>query len=284
MKIRLAKSAGFCFGVRRALGIALATTRERRHVDMLGDIVHNEEVIALVGRAGAAKIKRLGKGRGRTLLIRAHGVPRALRRRARQRGYRIVDATCPMVKEIHRIAAAAERRGWPVFIIGDKRHDEVRGIIGQLNGPATVIDDIKTLPRKKLRKLKKAAIVTQSTQNMEKALAIVREVKKIVPRVAFHNTICGPTRRKQDEIRSLPLENDAVIVIGSRASANTRRLYEIAKNLNPRSHWIQSARDLKKSWFEDVKTVGVTAGASTPDATTQQVVRALRRLCHQRHR
>jgi len=258
--------------------MALATARRRQRVDMLGDIVHNEEVIALIRRAGVNKIKKLGKGRGRTLLIRAHGVPKALRLQAKRCGYRIVDATCPMVKEIHRIAAAAERKGWPVVIIGDRRHDEVRGIVGQLKGPATVLDDIKTIPRKKLRRLKKAAVVTQSTQNTQKVLAIIRELEKIIPRVAFHNTICGPTRLKQNEIKSLPQKNDTVIVIGSRASANTRRLYEIAKSLNPRSHWIQSARDLKKRWFAGVKTVGVTAGASTPEATTHSVIRALRRF------
>ncbi len=278
MKIRLAKSAGFCFGVRRALDVALATVRRQRRVDMLGDIVHNEDVIALVSRAGVNRIKKLGKGNGRTLLIRAHGVPKALRRRAERCGYRIVDATCPMVKEIHRIAVAAERRGWPVLIIGDKEHDEVRGIVGQLKRPATVIDRLETIPRKKLKGLKKAAVVTQSTQNLDKVLQIIRELKTIIPRVAFHNTICGPTRLKQDEIKSLPLENDAVIVIGSRASANTRRLFEIAKSLNPRSHRIQSARELKKRWFKGVKTVGVTAGASTPEATTQTVIRALRRI------
>jgi len=278
MKIHLAQSAGFCFGVKRALEMALATARRQRRVDMFGHIVHNEEVIALVRRAGVHQIKRLGKGKGRTLLIRAHGVPRALRRQAERRGYRIVDATCPMVKEIHRIAAAAERSGWPVIIIGDKEHDEVRGIVGQLAKPAIVIDRIGAIPHRRLKGLKKAAIITQSTQNTEKVFAIVQELERIIPRLAFHNTICGPTRLKQDEIKSLPLKNDAVIVIGSAASANTRRLYEIAKNLNPRSHWIQSAHDLKKKWFKGVKTVGVTAGASTPDTTTRAVMRALHRF------
>ncbi len=278
MKIRLAPSAGFCFGVKRALEMALVTARHEHRVEMLGDIVHNEDVIARVRRAGIKKIKRLGKGEGHTLLIRAHGVPQALRRRARRLGYTVVDATCPMVTEIHRLAVAAERNGESVIIIGDKKHDEVRGIVGQLKKRAIVIDRIDTLPRARLKRLKEATVVIQSTQNLEKALAIVRELEQIIPRLTFHNTICGPTRKKQDEIRSLPLENDAVVVIGSRSSANTSRLYEIAKGLNPRSHWIQSARDLKKKWFRDVKTVGVTAGASTPDVTTRSVIRALRRL------
>ncbi len=258
--------------------MALATARRKHRVEMLGDIVHNADVIARVTRAGIKKIERLGKGDGRTLLIRAHGVPQALRRRARRLGYTIVDATCPMVTEIHRLAVAAERNDEPVIIIGDKKHDEVRGIVGELKKRAIVIDRIDTLPRARLKKLEKATVVIQSTQNLEKALAIVRELERIIPRLTFHNTICGPTRKKQDEIRSLPLENDAVVIIGSRSSANTRRLYEIAKGLNPGSHWIQSSRDLKKKWFKGVKTVGVTAGASTPEATTRSVIRALRRI------
>jgi len=278
MKIRLARSAGFCFGVKRALDIALTTARHHPRVEMLGHIVHNEDVIAAVSRAGVKIIKRLGKGDGRIFLMRAHGAPQAFRRRAERLGYTIVDATCPMVKEIHRIAMSAERNGWPVIIIGDKRHDEVHGIIGQLKKRPLVIDPADALPRRQLKRLKKAAIVVQSTQNLEKALRIVREIKAIVPTVQFHNTICGPTRLKQKEIRSLPLHNDAVIIIGSRTSANTRRLFEIAKSLNPRSHWIQSPRDLKSKWFKGVKTVGVTAGASTPETTTSAVIRALRRI------
>ncbi|MGE5279600.1 MAG: 4-hydroxy-3-methylbut-2-enyl diphosphate reductase [Deltaproteobacteria bacterium] len=277
-KIRLAKTAGFCFGVKRALEIALATARRDPRCVMLGDIVHNEEVIRGVARAGIRRVHRLTRGRGRALLIRAHGMPRAARLKAESLGYRIVDATCPMVQEIHGIAADAERRGWPVIIIGDKEHDEVRGIVGQLRRPAIVIDSGIALPRARLRKLKKAAVVTQSTQNMEKVLALVRELKTLIPRIRFTNTICGPTRQKQNEIRSLPLANDAVVVIGSRSSANTRRLYEIAKSLNPRTFWIRSARDLRRKWFKGVRTVGVTAGASTPDATTKSVVRALRRF------
>jgi len=283
MKIRLAKTAGFCFGVKRALDIALATSRRTPRVAMLGDIVHNEDVITTVARAGIRKVNKLGMGDGRTLLIRAHGIPKALRRKAEHLGYHIVDATCPMVTEIHEIAVAAERKGWPVIIIGDKRHDEVRGIVGQLKKPALVIDPVSPLPRARLKRLRKAAVVTQSTQNLDKVLAIIDRLKSLIPKVKFTNTICGPTRRKQNEIKSLPLLNDAVIVIGSRRSANTRRLYEIAKSLNPRSHWIQSQRDLKVKWFKGIKTVGVTAGASTPEETTRCVIKALR-LLGQRHR
>lgn len=278
MKITLAKSAGFCFGVRRALDLALKTAQTRASVCMLGDIVHNEDVIAMIKEAGIKKIKTLKNGRGKTLLIRAHGASGASFALARKKGYFIVDATCPMVREIHKLATGAEKQGYSIIIIGDKKHDEVRGIIGQLKGRALVIDDIAHIPAARVKKLKKAAIVVQSTQNAAKAEKIVATLSGIIGDLKFFNTICGPTRVKQSEIKSMPLKNDVMIIIGSKTSANTRRLHEIAKELNPQSYWIQSKNDIQREWFTGKKTVGVTTGASTPQKTTQDVIEFLQTL------
>ncbi|MDD5440393.1 MAG: 4-hydroxy-3-methylbut-2-enyl diphosphate reductase, partial [Candidatus Omnitrophica bacterium] len=214
MKITVARSAGFCFGVKRALQIAADTALSTRNVYMLGDIVHNETVVRDMTASGIKKTGRITKGGHKTLLIRAHGAPAAIYLKARRMGNRIIDATCPMVKEIHRIARQAEKKGYPVIIIGDKEHDEVRGIIGQLEKKALVIDSSKALPLEAVRKLKKAAIVVQSTQNLEKALSIVNRLKAYISDIKFFNTICYPTRTKQNEIRSLPLSNDVMVIIG----------------------------------------------------------------------
>jgi 4-hydroxy-3-methylbut-2-enyl diphosphate reductase len=278
VKIQLAKSTGFCFGVQRAITLALETARSCAHVQMLGDIVHNEDVIRSVAKAGVEKIKRLRPTRTATLLIRAHGASRSTLARARRYGYRIVDATCPMVHEIHTLASRAEKNGYRVIVIGDRKHDEVRGIIGQLSKPAIVIDVSRPLPRARLKRLKKAAIVAQSTQNSDKVLAIVEHLKHIIPDLKFHNTICGPTRTKQSEVKKMPLANDVMIVIGSKDSANTRRLYEISCSLNPRSHWVGSRKDIDPAWFCGAQSVGVIAGASTPDATTQNIIQMLKIL------
>jgi 4-hydroxy-3-methylbut-2-enyl diphosphate reductase len=278
LKIRLAKSAGFCFGVRRALDLALKTARAHAPVCMLGDIVHNEHVIAMIKKTGIKKVSALRNGRGKTLLIRAHGASRKIIEDARRHGYDIVDATCPMVKEIHKITKAAEKNGYPVIIIGDKKHDEVRGIIGQLKNRALVIDDIARIPKARVKKLRKAAIVVQSTQNAAKVKAIIAALQDYIGDLKFHNTICGPTRIKQSEIKSMPLENDVMIIIGSKTSANTRRLYEIAKELNPSSHWIQSKKNIRRNWFQGALSVGVTAGASTPQETTRDVIGYLKSL------
>jgi 4-hydroxy-3-methylbut-2-enyl diphosphate reductase len=183
-----------------------------------------------------------------------------------------------MVKEIHRKARTAQDEGFSVIVIGDKKHDEVKGIIGQLKLPALVIDSPRAIPYGKLRRLRKAAVVVQSTQNIQTVKNIVRLLRTTIPNLVFYNTICRPTRLKQQEIATMPLSNDVMIVIGSRTSANTKRLYEISRSLNPRSYWIESKKELRSSWFRNAKRVGITAGASTPDETTQAVIASIQKI------
>jgi len=276
--IHLARSAGFCFGVRRAIRLAQTLAAGRRPVCMLGDLVHNETVIRELEAAGIRKIRRLGRGNNSTLLIRAHGASRDLITRARRCGYRIADATCPMVREIHRIVRRRDRRGDRIIVIGDRRHDEVQGIIGQIRRQALVIDAPDHIPVKAIRGIRRATIVVQSTQNLDRVRTLVTALKAVIPRVAFYNTICNNTRMKQEEIKVLPLRNDLMIVIGSRTSANTRRLYEIARELNPRTHWIQGAEEIDARWLKRAHSVGITAGASTPESTTRAVITRIRKI------
>jgi len=277
MKINLAKSAGFCFGVKRALNIAFEAIKSGVKIEMLGDIVHNEDVVREMNKCGIKKLKRLGEGKNKILLIRAHGAPIKTFINALRLGYKILDATCPMVKEMHRIVVGMEEKGYKIIIIGDKKHDEVHGIIGQLNKEAIIIDDLKGIPLKKIKRVKKAAIVVQSTQNLEKVIAIVSALRKHIPKLKFYNTICKPTRIKQQEIRIMPLLNEVMIIIGSKTSANTKRLYEISKSLNRNSFWIQSKHEIKPEWIKHIKNVGITAGASTPDATIKEVIGHIRK-------
>jgi 4-hydroxy-3-methylbut-2-enyl diphosphate reductase len=279
MKINRAKTAGFCFGVRRALDIAMDASRSNQKVCMLGDIVHNETVVSGIEKAGIKKIKRCGRGKGKTLLIRAHGTQQKTLQKARRAGYKIIDATCPMVKEIHTIAKKMEQEGRQVIIVGDKNHDEVQGINGQLKQKAIIIsgpDNIPVLLRQK--KVKKAGIVVQSTQNYDNVLTILEILKRFITDLTFNNTICNPTRKKQDEAKELPLKNDVVLVIGSKTSANTKRLYEISKALNPKTYWITSRNNIQPVWFKDIATVGVTAGASTPESTIDAIISYLKKI------
>lgn len=275
MKIHLAKSAGFCFGVKRAINTATSKAKENKKVVMLGDIVHNEAVIESLKKIGIHKINRLSNGRGKVLLIRAHGSPVKTIMRARGLGYTIIDATCPMVKEIHRIAKDFEKMGFKVIVIGDKRHDEVRGIVGQLNSKAIIIDKKENIPTKQIKKIKKAGIVFQSTQRIEYALDIVSVLKESIPQIELRNTICNPTKTKQEEIKTMPLINDVMLIIGSKTSANTRRLYEISKSLNARSYWINSEKEISASWLKNADSVGISAGASTPEEAIKNVIKYL---------
>ena len=278
MKINLAKSAGLCFGVKRALKIVKETAKSNKEIYLLGDIVHNEKLIKEICSLGIKKIKRLGKGKGRILIIRAHGCSKDTDKKARQSGYKIIDATCPMVKEIHQIAKRWQNKGYRIIIIGDKKHDEVQGIKGQLNNKAMIIDNINNIPLAKIQRIKKSAVVLQSTQNIEKVTQIIEVLKKYIGELKFFNTVCRPTRLKQEEIKMLPLENDLMLIVGSKISANTKRLYEISQLLNKKSYWINSENEIKAAWLKKVKTVGVAAGASTPDSTIQEIITRLKDL------
>ncbi|MFH1189627.1 MAG: 4-hydroxy-3-methylbut-2-enyl diphosphate reductase [Candidatus Omnitrophota bacterium] len=280
MKITIAKSAGFCFGVKRALAIAFKSAASGRKVYMLGDIVHNEVVVGKMKAAGIRRIKAPLKGRGadRTLLIRAHGAKRDTVTNARRAGYHIIDATCPMVKEIHAIAKRLERDKRTVIIIGDKEHDEVRGIVGQLKKKPIIISSLPDAARKTLRNVTKAGIVVQSTQEEAKVLRIVSALKKRIRDLVFKNTICDPTRTKQMEARTLPVKNDVVIVVGSKSSANTKRLYQISRSINRRTYWVNSPDALRPEWFREAAKVGVTAGASTPESSIISAAEAIRAL------
>ncbi len=278
MKITLAKNAGFCFGVKRALGIALESARKYKPVYMLGDIVHNETVVRQIQELGIRKIKSLSKAKKGYLLIRAHGAAKATFAKARKLGYKIIDATCPMVREIHKTAEDMENRGYRIIIAGDKNHDEVKGIIGQLKQKPLVVSNSRKIPVKKLKNINKACLIAQSTQNFDKTLETAKKIKKYIPDLIFKNTICSPTRKKQKEIKQMPKQNDLMIIIGSKSSANTRRLYQISKKENPKTYWVNSGRALRKNWFKSVKKIGVTAGASTPQETINEVLKTIRVL------
>lgn len=278
MRINLAKSAGFCFGVKRALEIAFKTAKCGKKVYMLGDIVHNENVVREIEKSGIKKISKLKNTKSGILLIRAHGASSGTFIQAAKLGFTIIDATCPMVKEIHSIVKDMQNKGYKIIVIGDKNHEEVLGISGQLREKALVIDGLNGIPLAKIKKIRKACVVAQSTQNVKKVLEIVDVLKAHIPELKFFNTICKPTRAKQEEIMHMPLENDVIIVIGSKNSANTKRLYEISRSLNKKTWWVNSNAEIKPGWFKDAQRLGITAGASTPEYTINNIVRYIKSL------
>ncbi len=274
--ITITKSAGFCFGVRRALQLAEQTASANKKVYMLGEIVHNPRVVSDIKKAGVIKIDKLTPQKNAVLLIRAHGAPKDTYKKAEKMGYTIIDATCPMVKEIHSIAREYEQKKYTIIIIGDKKHDEVIGIRGNLETEPIIIAQKKEITAKKFARVSKAAVLVQSTQNSDKVLGMVEKLEKYIKKVTFCNTICLPTRLKQKEIQQLPATQDMMIIIGAKSSANTKRLYELSKKINPNTYWVNAKTDIRKSWFKNKEKIGIGAGASTPEYIIKEIASYIR--------
>ena len=274
MKVLLAKDAGYCFGVRDAVNLAYETADKEGEVYMLGHIVHNENVVTELEKTGTKVIDNLDEvPDNKPILFRAHGTVPKVWDEAEKKGINIVDATCPLVTEIHeevRKLAAENRR---IIIIGDHGHDEVNGIKEQVKDSIVVANPEEA---KRLKKMKKAGVVSQSTQMIENVQDIINILMTKVFDLRFVNTICFPTRRNHEQIKSLAELSDIMIVIGSFTSANSKRLAELAKERNERTYQVTSIDDLNSDWFQQSDTVGISAGASTPDNIIENVVTAIK--------
>ena len=269
MKIIVAKDAGYCFGVRDAVNLAYETSNEYGEVYMLGDIVHNENVIKDLNKAGAKVIKNIEDvPTDKPLLLRAHGSKREVWNKAKERGMKLVDATCPLVHEIHHEVKKLARDGRQIFVIGDHDHDEVVAIADQVPG-TVVLSSIAEA--KKIRKVKRAGVVSQSTQTIENVQAIINILMNKVFDLHFVNTICYPTKRNQEQIKQLAEDSDVMIIIGSFTSANSKRLTLLSKSINKRTYQVTSSSEISRRWFQQCKFVGISAGASTPDYLIKEV-------------
>ena len=278
MKILLAKNAGYCFGVRDAVDMAYDTAKEHGDVYMLGHIVHNENVVNDLDKAGAKVVDSLDKvPDGRPVLLRAHGTHVDTWKEAKQKNMNIVDATCPLVRDIHDEIKQLEADGRKIIIIGDHGHDEVVGIASQVKNPMIVATPEEAI---KLRKTKRAGVVSQSTQTIENVQEIVNILMNKVVDLRFINTICFPTKRNQEQIKELSKKCDVMFVIGSFTSANSKRLTDLSKERNKRSYQVTCALDINEKWLKDCDVVGISAGASTPDNIIEEVLERIKEIGH----
>ena len=269
MNITVAKDAGYCFGVRDAVNLAYDTAKKYGSVYMLGDIVHNEQVVIDLEKVGAKVVGDISEiPDDSPVLFRAHGTKNNLWDEARKRNLNIIDATCPLVHEIHREVKHLEEEGRKIIIIGDHGHDEVIAIADQVKKPIIVASKSEA---ESLRRTKRAGLVTQSTQMIENVQEIVNVVMRKVYDLRFVNTICFPTKRNHEQIKEMAVKNDIMIIIGSFTSANSKRLTELSKQRNEKSYQVTCADDLEIDWFEGVEKVGISAGASTPDYLINEV-------------
>ena len=276
MKILLAKDAGYCFGVRDAVNLAYDTAKKHGDVYMLGDIVHNESVVADLNKAGAKVVKNIDEvPDGKPILFRAHGTSVETWKNAQSKDMNIIDATCPLVEEIHDEVKKLSKEGRKIIVIGDHGHDEVVGIASQVSD-AIIVSNIEEAME--LRKMKKAGVVSQSTQTIENVQKIISIIMTKVYDLNFVNTICFPTKRNQNQIKDLAKQCDVMIVIGSFTSANSKRLALLAEEINDRSYQVTNADEIKIEWFTGAKTVGLSAGASTPDNIIDDVLNKIKTI------
>lgn len=272
MKINVAKHCGFCSGVKHAIELAESSLAQYGKIAVLGDLVHNKDVMNDLRSKGLVYIRSLGEINGMPLLLRAHGTDKDIIKESADRGIIIIDATCPLVLDIHRHAKELESENRQVIIIGDKDHDEVLGIKSYLIN-ACVINSLEDLENCAIKQ--RTGVVIQSTQFIKSAQEIISVLLTKSGDCRIINTICQPTRRNQKEIQELASENDAVVVIGDPGSANSKRLAEVARSLNDKVLMISTPEELDMGFLHNCNSVGVSAGASTPDHLIQSVLNKL---------
>ena len=270
MKILVAKDAGYCFGVRDAVKLAKKSGADYDEVYMLGDIVHNEQVVSDLSKKGSKVVKNLDEiPKDKPVLFRAHGTDPETWKAAQKKKLNIIDATCPLVTEIHEEIKSLEEEGRRTIIIGDHNHDEVVGIASQVKNAIIISNAEEALS---LKKMKRAGVVSQSTQMIENVQEILNILSEKVYDLRFVNTICFPTRRNHEQIKKLADTCDLMIVIGSYTSANSKRLTQLSLARNKNSFQVTCADEVKKSWFSNIGCVGISAGASTPDDLIADVI------------
>ncbi len=276
MKIYVAKDAGYCFGVRDAVNLAYDTADTHGEVYMLGTIVHNERVIDNLEKVGTKVVSSLEDvPENKPVLFRAHGTPPEIWKKAKEKKLNLIDATCPLVVDIHNEIKKLEDEGRRTIIIGDHGHDEVSAIAAQVEKPIIIANPDEAM---NLRKMKKAGVVSQSTQMIENVQDIMNILMEKVFDLRFVNTICFPTRRNHSQIKDLADSCDTMIVIGSFTSANSKRLTQLSLEKNKNTYQVTSAGELNDSWFKNCEKVGISAGASTPDEIIKEVVNKIKKI------
>ncbi|MDD3416904.1 MAG: 4-hydroxy-3-methylbut-2-enyl diphosphate reductase [Lachnospiraceae bacterium] len=274
MEIKRAKSAGFCFGVKRAVDKVYEQIEKHKKIYTYGPIIHNDEVVKDLEQKGVQvlnsieDLKKLTEG---TVIIRSHGVPKEIYTLIEERGLECVDATCPFVKKIHRIVEEESKKGKEIVIIGNDKHPEVEGIKGWSTTRAIVVESVEEAQKYVPNTDGEICIVSQTTFNYNKFKDLVEIFSEKGYSVSTVNTICNATEERQTEARQIAKEVETMIVIGGKQSSNTRKLYEICSEECENTHFIQTLDDLNLVLPKSIPCVGITAGASTPNNIIEEV-------------
>lgn len=273
MRVEVAKHAGVCYGVERALKLAVEASERGVEVHTLGPLIHNPQAVADLRKQGVEVAACLDEVDDGTLIIRSHGVDPAIISQAQELGLDVVDATCPFVSAAHTCAHELAEQGLSVIIVGEEDHPEVEGIQAHAGGTALIVQSAQDLPRR--LPSKKVGVVVQTTQSLARLEEVVSALLPRVSELRVCNTICSATAKRQLSAEELARTVDVMVIVGGHNSGNTTRLAEICLGVNPRTHHVETADELEAAWFENAQSVGVTAGASTPDKQMQDVITAI---------
>lgn len=274
MRVKLAKTAGFCMGVRRAMEMVLAeANRGQGPIYTFGPLIHNRQVMELLESKGVKAVEEVSGLEKGCLVIRAHGVGPEVRRALKETGLRLIDATCPKVVRVQSLVRFHTRKGCTAVILGDPDHAEVIGIVGHSEGPCHVVKDLDEAAA--LPMLKMPILVAQTTQNRELFDKVAALLQERYPDALIFDTICDATSNRQAEVRSFAGSVDCLVVVGGFHSGNSRRLAEVAADAGIPVRHVETERDLKASDFEGMEVVGLTAGASTPNWMIRSVAKTL---------
>jgi 4-hydroxy-3-methylbut-2-enyl diphosphate reductase len=279
MQIIVAKGAGFCFGVKRAIDIAFNLSKEmEKGVYTFGPLIHNPQVVNELIEEGVMPTEDVHSPEIKTLIIRTHGISPKVYEEISKTGYKIVDATCPFVKKAQRYAQTLKEEGYQVLILGDRQHPEVQGLLGFAGDDVIVVNpmknDFSTLPPLK----KRVGIIAQTTQPFEALEKVVCSVISSAKEVKVYNTICDSTDFRLKKTKELAKMVDIMIVVGGKNSANTSQLANLSKEICERVHHVETAEELKNKWFNGVEKVGITGGASTPQWIIDEVVEKIKEI------
>jgi len=277
MNILVAKRAGFCFGVKRAIDITVEKAKEHKEgICTLGPIIHNPQVIDNLRAEGIPPIElsELDSRNISTLIIRTHGIPCQTYDEISSRGITIIDATCPFVKNAQHYAKLLQEKGYQVVILGDKDHPEVKGIMSYAGEDVIVLGEDSPLPKLKSR----VGVVVQTTQPIEFLKKALSQIVEHARELKVYNTICNSTALRLKETEEMARKADLMIVVGGKNSANTTQLANLCRSMSVRTHHIETEDELEPEWFSGASNIGITAGASTPDWIINKVEKRIQEI------
>ncbi len=261
MPVKIARNSGFCFGVKRAIKIALEAARKDSDIVTLGPIIHNPQMVKKLEDEGVYKVDKLDEIKGRPTIVRSHGVEKEVFERLENEGVEVINATCPYVSKTQQVAKELHEKGFQVIIMGDKDHPEVIALQSYVDGEVIIVENAEQVSGRKFRKV---GLISQTTKHIRDLEEVVKALVSRCNELYVVNTICNATTIRQSSTIELAKQSDLMIVVGGRNSSNTKMLAKICRKFVQTYH-IETEREIDSKWFKNKKNIGITAGASTPD-------------------